>query len=68
MARREADTWQTLWADGEDWLTRYERRIAAEVQELRNAAPGVPENSLRADLERGASPLAVARYYASQRN
>jgi len=65
MARR-ADTWQELWNDGAKWLDRYEARIAAELEELRHHAPGVPPNSLRVDLERGASPLAVARYYAAQ--
>src|SRR5689334_6570996 len=67
MARRE-DTWADLASDAALWLDRYEKVLTREIEALRLAAPGVPANALRVDLERGASPMSVARYYASQRN
>ena len=60
------DTWASLWTDAALWLDRYEKVMGREIQALRLAAPGIPENALRADLERGASPMSVARYYAAQ--
>jgi len=48
------------------WMDRYEARITAEVEALRHAAPGVPPNALRVDIEKGShNPLQIARYYAS---
>jgi hypothetical protein len=69
MGKPKVESWQELWRDAAALRDRIERRIDAEVENLRSHCPGVPANSIRLDITRGSSNLlAIVEHYARSCN